>query len=111
MAPRDIAQVPYADHQALSLLLQQGVIGWTAQTTQSYLQYQSTHQLGEIIRSIVGKNYKTKPPVPFAELFPATDELMRFGIVKNELPVGTQMVAALSKHMPDHIKEKLGVRS
>ena len=110
MSPSDIDDISYSDYQGLLLLMQHGVIGWSAPATQSYLQYQSTHQIGEIIKSIVGKNYKTKPPVPFADLFPGTDEMLRFGVVKSELPVGTQMVVALSKHMPDHIKKKLGVK-
>ena len=110
MSPRDFEDVTMEDRQGLLLLLQQGVIGWTASATNSYLQYQSIHQVGEVIRSIVGKNYKTKPPVKFEELYPTVDTLMKFGIEKKDLSVGTQMVIAWSKHMPDNIKKKLGVK-
>ena len=110
MAPRDIEELSYADFQGLLVLLQGGAIGWTAHAAQSYLQYQSLHSIGEIIRSIVGKNYRTKDPIPFDELYPTVDTLARFGVEKTDRPVGTQAVAAFLGHMPDHIKEKLGVR-
>ena len=109
MPYKDIKDIPHADFKAIFLLLQNGVIGWTSEAVNTYTTYSHHHMMLQALNKQLNPKFKPKEAMPFPQLFPAVETLMKMGVEEKKLTVQEQFARTFLSRMPDKHKKKFGV--